>query len=385
MGVFLWATTPWSALPSPWPWLLPRARSKRQKPAVFPLKSSEVYPISKAQRESHHFEKNLNDGIPAFWLLEGQIMKKIRMCVDTDKTFAEGFEEYILDCKSRNLRDGTLRHYRESIKQIYKRVPPDTLISDLDEYTMPDFIVALRDDPNLNDVSMGTYARDLKTLMRFFMKCEYLPYFEIKIPKADKEAIETYTDAELKRLLKKPDIRKCGFVTYRSWVIVNFLLSTGIRQNSLINIKIKDLDFDNDMVYINTTKNRKSLIIPLNEDIVKILHEYLKYRGGGSEDWLFCSIYGEKMTKGANYTALWDYSHSRGLDKTGVHRYRHTFAKKWVTMGGSIVTLQKILGHSSLAITEGYLNMLTTDLKKDMNEINIIRSLKQERMQIVRH
>ena len=226
-------------------------------------------------------------------------MKKIRMCVDTDKTFAEGFEEYILDCKSRNLRDGTLRHYRESIKQIYKRVPPDTLISDLDEYTMPDFIVALRDDPNLNDVSMGTYARDLKTLMRFFMKCEYLPHFEIKIPKADKEAIETYTDAELKRLLKKPDIRKCGFVTYRSWVIVNFLLSTGIRQNSLINIKIKDLDFDNDMVYINTTKNRKSLIIPLNEDIVKILHEYLKYRGGGSEDWLFCSIYGEKMTKGA--------------------------------------------------------------------------------------
>ena len=276
-------------------------------------------------------------------------MKKIRMCVDTDKTFAEGFEEYILDCKSRNLRDGTLRHYRESIKQIYKRVPPDTLISDLDEYTMPDFIVALRDDPNLNDVSMGTYARDLKTLMRFFMKCEYLPYFEIKIPKADKEAIETYTDAELKRLLKKPDIRKCGFVTYRSWVIVNFLLSTGIRQNSLINIKIKDLDFDNDMVYINTTKNRKSLIIPLNEDIVKILHEYLKYRGEGSEDWLFCSIYGEKMTKGANYTALWDYSHSRGLDKTGVHRYRHTFAKTWVTMGGSIVALQKILGHSSLA------------------------------------
>ena len=145
------------------------------------------------------------------------------------------------------------------------------------------------------------------------------------------------------------------------------------------------MDFDNDMVYINTTKNRKSLIIPLNEDIVKILHEYLKYRGGGSEDWLFCSIYGEKMTKGANYTALWDYSHSRGLDKTGVHRYRHTFAKKWVTMGGSIVTLQKILGHSSLAMTEGYLNMLTTDLKKDMNEINIIRSLKQERMQIVRH
>lgn len=312
-------------------------------------------------------------------------MKKIRMNTQTDKTLAEGFEEYILDCTARNLRDGTIKHYYDSFKQIGKRIPTDTLISELDESTMPDFIVDLREDPNLNEVSMGTYARDLKTLLRFFMKLDYLPHFEIKIPKTDKEAIETYTDEELRILLKKPDVKKCSFVTYRSWVIVNFLLSSGIRQNSLINIRIKDLDFDNRLVYIRVTKNRKTLIIPLNEDIIKILQEYLRYREGTPDDWLFCSIYGEKMTKGANYTALWDYSHARGLRKTGVHRYRHTFAKKWVTMGGSVVTLQKILGHSSLAITEGYLNILTSDLKKDMDEINIIRSLKRERISMKSH
>ena len=109
------------------------------------------------------------------------------------------------------------------------------------------------------------------------MKCQYIPSFEIPLPKADKAPIETYTDEELKKLLKKPDVRKCIFSTYRSWVIVNFLLSTGIRQNSLVNIKIKDLDFDNAVVYVNTTKNRKPLIIPLNEDIVKILQEYPLY------------------------------------------------------------------------------------------------------------
>ena len=38
-------------------------------------------------------------------------MKKIRMCFPNEKTFKEGFEEYILDCKTRNLRDGTIRHY----------------------------------------------------------------------------------------------------------------------------------------------------------------------------------------------------------------------------------------------------------------------------------
>ena len=232
--------------------------------------------------------------------------KKMRLCASVQKTFEEGFQEFILDCKSRNLRQGTIIHYEVAIKQIYKRVPADTPISELSEKTMPEFIIALREDPNINDVSLGTYARDLKTILRFFIRCEYLPHFEISIPKTDKHHIETYTDAELKRLLRKPDVRTCNFATYRSWVIVNLLLSTGIRQNSLVNIKIKDLDFDNRIVYVNVTKNRKPLIIPLNEDIVKILHEYLKYRQGTMEDWLFISTYGDQLTRSSCYHALWD-------------------------------------------------------------------------------
>lgn len=129
-------------------------------------------------------------------------------------------------------------------------------------------------------------------------------------------------------------------------------------------------------------KNRKPFIIPLNEDVVRVLREYLQYRGGSAEDWLFCSVYGKQLTRSANYHALWDYCHEQGLQQTGVHRFRHTFAKKWALMGGSIVTLQKILGHSSLAITEGYINLLTSDLKKEMDEVNILRSLKQEHIRM---
>ena len=53
-------------------------------------------------------------------------MKKMRMCFPKEKTFRDGFQEYILDCKARNLRDGTIHHYQESVKQIYKRIPPNT-------------------------------------------------------------------------------------------------------------------------------------------------------------------------------------------------------------------------------------------------------------------
>ena len=307
-------------------------------------------------------------------------MKKIKMNIENNVTFREGLEEYLLDCKARNLRDGTLRHYTDSAKQIMKYIGEDTLISSIDRAAVDGFIVQLRDNPMLNDMSLYTYARDFKTLMYFFMRREYIPYFKIIIPKADKQPIETYTDRELQILLKKPNLRHCGFTEYKVWVMTNFLLSTGIRQHSLVNIKIKDIDFGADVVHINVTKNRKPLIIPLNADIKKILQEYLKYRKGEANDYLFCNVYGKQLVRSTVYHSFYDYNKNRGVQRTGMHRYRHTFAKKWVMMGGNVVTLQKVLGHSSLEITQNYLNLLVSDLKKDIEEFNILREFKHSRM-----
>ena len=210
------------------------------------------------------------------------------------------------------------------------------------------------------------------------MKKEYVQTYKIHVPKADTEPIETYTDAELQLLLKKPNLGQCSFTEYKSWVMTNFLLSTGIRRNSLINIKIKDVDFDAEVVHIRVTKNRKPLIIPLNPDIKKILQEYLKYRKGEPDDYLFCNVFGGQALTSTVYHQIYDYNRSRGVEKTGMHRYRHIFAKKWVMMGGNVVTLQKNLGHSSLAITQTYLNILVSDMKRDVNEFNILREFKKE-------
>jgi len=62
-------------------------------------------------------------------------MKKMRMYFPREKTFEDSFKEYILDCKTRNLREGTIHHYHGSIKQIYKRIPPDTSISSMNKQT----------------------------------------------------------------------------------------------------------------------------------------------------------------------------------------------------------------------------------------------------------
>jgi integrase/recombinase XerD len=48
-------------------------------------------------------------------------MRKIKMAIANEKTFAQGCEEFINNCCARNLRDGTIKHYKESIRQIGKQ------------------------------------------------------------------------------------------------------------------------------------------------------------------------------------------------------------------------------------------------------------------------
>lgn len=58
-------------------------------------------------------------------------MAKIKMTIENGITFEEGCEEYILDCKSRNLREGTIRHYRDTMVQMKKYIGSDTLFKSL--------------------------------------------------------------------------------------------------------------------------------------------------------------------------------------------------------------------------------------------------------------
>lgn len=297
--------------------------------------------------------------------------KKISCQIENSITFKEGVEEYLVDCKQRNLRENTLRHYRESYKSITRIIDEDMYIRDLNINSVGEFVVNCKEKFKINDQTLHTYTRDIKTWMYYWMRQEYIPTFKITLPKVDKKNIEPYTDEELKKLLKKPNLKTCRFGEYRNWVLVNFILSTGLRLNSFVNVKVKDIDFDNEVVFVNMTKNRKPLIIPLNNIIIKILKEYLRIRKPDTEnDFLFCNDFGIQLNKATINGSLNSYNRKRGVTKTGIHRYRHTFAKKWIMNGGNVVTLQKILGHSNLQITENYINLLVQDLKVEMNKYN---------------
>lgn len=159
-------------------------------------------------------------------------MKKLAMKRSHDLTFEEGCHMYLDYCKARNLREGTIKHYKEILKSIYRYIEPTISINSFDKETMNNFIIDMKNNLDVKDTALYTYARDLKILMYFFMDKQLMETFKIRLMKVDKEPIECYSDNELSILLKKPNIKQCSFSEFKTWVIINFLLLTGIRMNS---------------------------------------------------------------------------------------------------------------------------------------------------------
>jgi len=218
--------------------------------------------------------------------------------------------------------------------------------------------------------SVNIYLKHMRIFLNWCATNGYCKKIDISLLKEDEEIKEPYTEGQLRKLLVKPDINKCTFAEYRNWVIVNFLLSTGVRRNTLVNIKIKDLDFENDLIKLTTTKNRKQQLIPIGSTLKNILIEYINFRNGDKEDALFCSATGTKLTPEGVNKAIREYNYKREVYDTGLHKFRRTFATMAVKNGIDAFKLQKLMGHRSIKTTQKYVNLVIGDLQDDYEKYN---------------
>ncbi len=239
-------------------------------------------------------------------------------------------------------------------------------------------------DADLAPNSIKSYTNTLKS---FFSWCneENITSLNIPLYKAEETIKETYSDDELMKLLKKPNMRKCRFPEYRSWVIVNLLLNNGCRAATIRNIMIKDLDIDNRVIYLRHTKNKRSQVIPLCNDLCSTFREYLRIRGGTEDDYLFPSEDNEQMTENGLRCSIARFNRSRGVLKTSIHMFRHTFAKKYlVDCGGNAFTLQKLLGHSTLDMTKHYCAIFDADIVRNFESYSPLANMKSNERSTIR-
>lgn len=300
----------------------------------------------------------------------------------SEMTFDRGCDEFIFNCTARNLRPATVKFYENSLLTIYKFIEPKKPIKEINKSTVDNFVIWCKKELDIKDITINTYLRALKAILYYFMKLGYMQKFHIELVKYDKPVIETYSEEEVKLLLKKPNKSNCSFVEFRNWTMCNVLYATGMRCSNLINLKIKNVDLENNLFYLTTTKNRKPLAIPITKSLQPIMKEYLFIREGTEEDYLFCTAYGDKAKRNTINENLRDYNRKRGVNKTGIHRWRHTFSKEWILNGGDIIKLQKTLNHSDLDMVRNYVNIFTKDLQDGFEDFNPLEFINKKSIKI---
>ena len=300
-------------------------------------------------------------------------MAKIKLVVSA--TIEETFSDFIISKKTKGLAEKTLQSYQSQFQAVARHMDVKMDIAILQKADLDAMIISMR-DASLSPNSINSYTRTLKS---FFSWCNEQGITRLNIPlyKAEETVKETYSDAELAALLKKPDIRKATFAEYRDWVIINFLLNCGSRAATVRAIQIRDVDLDGGMVFYRHTKNRKAQVIPLCSAMVAILREYLRHRGGEAADYLFCTETGSQLTENGLRQSIARYNTRRGVQKTSIHLFRHTFARKYlIDCGGDAFTLQKLLGHSTLAMTKHYCAIFDADLTKNYDNFSPLAQMK---------
>ena len=132
--------------------------------------------------------------------------------------------------------------------------------------------------------------------------------------------------------------------------IIPFLLLTGARKREVLNAQWRDVDATRSFWRIPITKSGRERHVPLSAAAITLLDTVPRKRHC---DWIFANP--KTLKPYVSIFSSWDTARTAaGLAEVRVHDLRHSFASFLVNAGCSLYEVQKILGHSSVIMTQRY-------------------------------
>ena len=232
------------------------------------------------------------------------------------------------------------------------------------------WIVALVDS-NISNRTINRKVSSLKSFYKFLQKTKQIeisPLVKHKALKIAKRVQVPFSEVEIEKVMKS-DSEIQSFESVRNKLIVELLYSTGMRRSELIQLKINDIDFSNQVVKVLGKRN-KERFIPLLKSVKSSLQEYLVYRNEieTEESYLLLTKKGKKTYDTLVYRIINNYFSSVSSKvKKSPHVIRHSFATHLLNEGADLNSVKELLGHSSLASTQVYTHSSLGKLKEVYN------------------
>jgi integrase/recombinase XerD len=310
--------------------------------------------------------------------------RKIKVAAGAaEMPIGQALDEFVVEKEAAHLKPKTIENYLQSLRLFMEceGLSAETPLNDITLQNIYHWIGKMTEN-GVSPSSINHYLRDCRCIFYWCMERDYMEKFQVKMVEKQEEPPKLFDNEDIEALLEKPHKPTATndyFTEWRTWAVVNWIMGTGSRCSSIVEVRMGDIDFAAGEVAIRHTKNKKPMILPISTSLETALKEYIRMfrKGADDDDYLFCNIGDEQLTTNALRHSFQRYCANRGVNQTNLHGLRHSFAKGWIRSGGDVFRLQKILGHSSLDMSRKYVAIYSEDLKDDYDRYSPLDNIKK--------
>lgn len=320
-------------------------------------------------------------------------------------------DDFMTYCSSKNLSKKTMRSYEQTLKLFARYMEEEQQIEaskDVTKEMVRSYIVYLKErgkytivanentlqfnkpsnrtdySKPIKNATINNYIRNLKVYYNF-MEDNYLirvnPFSKVKFLKAQRKKKAFLDDDHFHKLLKCLDRSK--YAEYRDYIIIELIFDTGMRIGETLAIDITtDLDLNNRAINLRAenTKAKIARTVFFSQKMFEYLKRWIKFKDRYIEsNLLFPTQLRDKPLEVNNFEKNYrKYCERVGIEEFSPHGLRNNFAKRCLLKGMDLYTLSRILGHSSVKVTEEcYLDLDDEDLRRNYQKYSPLANLKR--------
>lgn len=288
------------------------------------------------------------------------------------KTWIDFFLEYLHS--ERNNSQATIESYAKDLQDFlafYEPQNEQATWKNVEANDVREWVIYLLDAQKLTAASVNRKLSTLRTFFKYLRMMEWVevnPMEKVVGPKKKRPLPYFVREAEMDRLLEMM-ADDATFRGVRDRLILMMFYETGIRRAELLGMTDADVDVSARQIKV-TGKRNKQRIVPFGEELEGEVRKYKEIRSASFETATFPTFFvtekGAAMNAGqVTKVVNENLSKVTTIKKRSPHVLRHSFATAMLNNKADLTSIQKLLGHESVATTEIYTHVSFEELKSE--------------------
>ena len=272
----------------------------------------------------------------------------------------------------KGLSDNTLQSYKHDLLSYAQFLNTNNITSfSLSTPTViSEFLLTLQ-EMGISANSRSRYLSAIRGLHKYLLangNSQIDPSETIEMPKSGRKLPDVLSVEEINNILEQIDISTPSGI--RDKAMLETLYASGLRVSELINLKLRDILFEAEIVRI-FGKGSKERIVPIGKSALECINIYYRevrhkfVKPGKTAESLFLNVRGTKLSRMGVWKIIDKYVALAGIkSEVHPHTFRHSFATHLLEGGADLRAVQEMLGHSDISTTQIYTHIDRDFLKE---------------------